>query len=409
MINENKSGNRFAKRIIFLLSIFLVIVLGLLWFLGSDEKKSLDEPKETSDRVISIQKKVAFVRFVDDKPHLIFDGRDLGEMANQYFEFSEGNLVFERKVAEDNHIIYNEKDLGSGFRPMLSGKNLAFYRKIGEETHLIYNGNDLGAIFMDNGYSAKIAGSNLVFEKMINDKTHILYNNTDLGEGHSPMLSKDGKNVAFERDMEQGSVVIYNEQVFDKGGSIFALDEKHVWYALPQASNFFSMIASEGVLSLPGISKNAEKIGDGIGLKCDEGNCAYQSIIDGKLHFIYNEKNLGEMSDTGNEYGLSKNNYFFIRPGDNGDSVIIYNGKELGQGSDPVIGEAGFAYLKSIEGTKHVIYNDKDMGEGLSPFLSPDGKTLVFIKEIDGKKHVLFEGNDLGEINGEQIILKVSN
>jgi hypothetical protein len=359
---------------------------------------------------IVFTKDVSFVRFIDNEPHLISDGKDVGGLANRYFEFSNGRLVFERDVDGENHVFFNGKDVGVGFRPMISADNLAFYRKIGDDTHLIYNDIDLGVVFAAEGhYSARIAGSNIAYEKLIDGVVHVIYNDKDLGDGHSFVLSEDGNDIAFERDSDKGSVVIYKGNIFAPGGLIYAVSNDSVWYASAAASSIFSSTHANGIIGLSGISKNSERIGEGIGFSCLEKKCAYQAIVEGKLHFIYDGKDFGEIWNTGNAFGIAKNNFFFMRLNEAGEIIVVHNGKELGVGSDPVIGGEGFAYVKMVSGKKHVIYNEKDLGEGAKPIISADGKSIAFVREVDGKKHAFVGTDDLGEIGGDELILKFSN
>jgi hypothetical protein len=361
-------------------------------------------------RAIAFPKDVSFVRFVGNEPHLISDGKDVGGLANRYFEFSNGRLVFERDVDGENHVFFNGKDVGVGFRSMISADNLAFYRKVGDDTHLIYNDIDLGTVFItENYYSARIAGSNIAYEKLVDGVIHVIYNNKDLGDGHGFVLSEDGNDIAFERDSDKGGVVIYKGNIFAPGARIYAVSNGSVWYASAASSSIFSSTSSDSIVGLSGISKNGEKIGEGIGFSCLEKKCAYQTIVGGKLHFIYDGKDFGEIWNIGDAFGIAKNNFFFMRLNEAGETIVVHNGKELGVGSDPVIGDEGFAYVKKVDGKKHVIYNEKDLGEGVKPIISTDGKSIAFVREVDGKKHVFVGADDLGEIGGDELFLKFSN
>lgn len=393
-----------------MLSVLILVLMGLFIF-RKEVARILNGKKENSG-VSLTQKEVAFVRFIDDKPHLIYRGGDLGEMANKYFVFSGNNIVFEREIKGENHIIYNGKEIGLGFRPMLSGDNLAFYRKINNDVHLINNNKDLGSVFVETYYSAKMVGNNIAYEKNVDGKIHVIYNNQDLGEGHGFVLSEDGNMIAFVQNTNAGDVVVYNGNTFKNAGLIYDVNDKYVWYSSPPiAPSFFSLDDSDPkkMIDLPGISRNGERMGDGIGLVCDNGNCAYQSLVGEKLHFIYNGKDFGIMSNTGNDFNIAKDNFFFVRANESNESIVVYNGKELGMGSGPVIGDAGFAYVKEVDGKKHIIYNDKDLGEGFNPMLSADGGTIVFVREIDGKNHLISGEKDLGEINGDGFMIKIAD
>ncbi len=70
-------------------------------------------------------------------------GKDLGQ-GKFIIRLSGNNIAFMKEIDGKSHIIFNGKDMGEGKFIRLSGDNIAFGREIDGKSYIIFNGQDLG-------------------------------------------------------------------------------------------------------------------------------------------------------------------------------------------------------------------------------------------------------------------------
>jgi len=174
--------------------------------------------KDMAGPVVLSGDHIAYVGYINDQRHIIYDGKDIGEGTE--VAISGENIAYVGEVIMtppfENNIYLNGKKVGEGVGGIwLSGKNIAFIKEVDNERHLIFNGKDYGTyvtagVYAD-GETPFIDGEHIVFVRDIDDKRHIIYDGKDIGEGSFPSLS--GNHLAYQRD---GSI-IYDGKVIAKG------------------------------------------------------------------------------------------------------------------------------------------------------------------------------------------------
>ncbi len=174
--------------------------------------------KDMASPVVLSGDHIAYVGYIDDKRHIIYDGKDLGEGTE--VEISGDNIAYVGEVIMtppfENNIYLNGKKIGEGIGGIiLSGKNIAFTKNVNNERHIVFNGKDYGeyvtaGVYAD-GETPFIDGAHIVFVRDIDGKRHIIYDGEDLGEGSFPSLS--GNHLAYQHD---GSIV-YDRKIIAKG------------------------------------------------------------------------------------------------------------------------------------------------------------------------------------------------
>jgi len=122
--------------------------------------------------------------FENTNGNIIFDGKNLGSAkttgnSGSRVQVSGNHIVFVSGEAEKiPHVIYDGKDLGEGVNPTISGDNIAYNIEVNGKQHILFNGKDLG-----EGTEPQLAGDNLAFYLEEQGAKHVIYNGKDLGEG----------------------------------------------------------------------------------------------------------------------------------------------------------------------------------------------------------------------------------
>lgn len=337
---------------------------------------------------------IAFVQEIDNKKHGFYDGRDLGEISGYRVLISGENIAFTRMVNGIEHVIYNGKDLGEGKDPTVNDNNITYIRMIEGKSHIIHNNEDFGEILIiDRGYGMEwyqVAGNNVGFFREVNGETHVIYNKQDMGEGIYRSLKLGGNSFAFLKPVNndpQGTIhIVYNGKDLRGAQQIYSVSDKYVFYHDVYKKPF------KGYVQM--YFKNMEELGQGQYITVDgDGNYLLTGIYV-TSDFVYNGKNVGKAENATTKY-VDSGNYVFVREVD-GKNHVIYNGKDIGEGDDPVIGGSNLAFIREINGKKHIIYNNEDMGEGNNVDLSSSGERLLLKREINGILNAFYDGKNLG-------------
>jgi len=153
--------------------------------------------------------------------------------------------------------------------------------------------------------------------------------------------------------------------------------------------------------------------------------------LPGAKRFIYDGKDLGEMdvdiTRTPIEYLyemplISSGHYAFVavagsildyygeKSGQPFRSYLVYDGKDLGDGYNPIVAGDHLLYEKNINGVTHYIYDNKDIGEKERVEIATIAHMLPWyhgetFKEVNGERHLIYEGKDWGEFkNGSYVV-----
>lgn len=260
------------------------------------------------------------------------------------------NVLFERSVQGNTHVIFNGEDLRQGLVYGLSGDKPLYWDK---DENIVYDGKNYG-----KGGSVAIDGNNIALERYGYDKNgswqpHIIYNGENIGVGSGPKM--DSGHLVFAR----GGHIIYDGKDLGKGG----------FYQLK---------------------------GDDIAYVANE------SVYD-KSRVIYNGKDLGKIWGSGSLH-LYNDGVFFSRQG--GVSAW-YNGEELKEIEGLIRNIEGGSVLweKEKDGHNHVFLDDKDLGKGGNAQISDghiaweDGSDVYFDSTYIGK------GQDI-EIDGDNLLFE---
>lgn len=122
--------------------------------------------------------------FADKDGNIIFNGKNLGlakteGTSGSRVQVSGNHIVFVQGEEEKiPHVIYDGKDLGEGVNPTISGDNIAYNIEVNGKQHILFNGKDMG-----EGTEPQLAGNNLAFYLEEQGAKHVIYNGKDLGEG----------------------------------------------------------------------------------------------------------------------------------------------------------------------------------------------------------------------------------
>ena len=73
---------------------------------------------------------------------------------------------------------------------------------------------------------------------------------------------------------------------------------------------------------------------------------------------------------------------------------VIYDGRDLGQGNDPILSGAHVVFVRQVGDRPHVIYDGTDVGEGQAPAIS--GEHLAYEAMRAAEIHIIRDGKDLG-------------
>ncbi len=264
---------------------------------------------------------IAFYRTINNKLHLIYDGKDKGNV----FAILDGNNIAFRTDSNDitftssnNHVIYNGKDLGIGYNLVLADNHLAYMTLPDIPAHIIYDGKDLG-----QGYNPMIYGNSFGYVSQTNGTDHIIFNGKDFGEGGYP-CDMNEYHIACVRNIGDGfnpeNHVIYDGK--DLGiGNYPHLDGDNIAYDNLGSSDDFS------------IKYNGKVIGQGFHLVMNNGNYAFEKARD------KNTKKINEI-----DYAYTP---------------VIYNGKELEAGTGIQLLDNNLAYIITTGDKNQTIFDGK--------------------------------------------------
>lgn len=224
---------------------------------------------------------VAFYRSINGVFHTIYDGKDLGDKVGSPV-LDKDNIVLISSKA--NNIIYNGKDLGVGFSPILSQGHIAYVTEPNTPSHVIYDGKDLGS-----GYAPIFAGSSFGYISQSNGTDHMIFNSKDLGEGGYP-CDMNEKHIACVRSEKDGNHIIYDGRDLGIGNNP-KLDGDNIAY-----DNLNLGLDNYSIMY------NGRIIGQGARLILDNGNYAYEKAVNGQDYsnttLVYNGKDLGPVAPT---------------------------------------------------------------------------------------------------------------
>ncbi len=306
-----------------------------------------------------------------------------------YGDATEIHLSFIREVNGSEHVFFDGKDLGEKIsyldvnpimtfyslfpscsssnncaQPVLSGKNIVFMRIIGDKPHIIYNGVDQG-----EGFFPILSPGHLAFYRMVSNKIHIIYDGNDLGEGEDMVLEGNhlgySKREVISRPFEnpkETRAVIYDGEYVGRDGINLALS----------GDNYAFMTLRGGCFKAKSPPDNSQCV-------------PYDDL---NSYVIFNGENMGIGTD---DVTLKDGHIIFRR-----FSNLIYDGKDLGVvWPAPLVSGNNTVFTKKEGEKEYLIFNGKDLGEGTNPVL--DGNNLAYEKKINNKRHIMFNGKDLGE------------
>jgi hypothetical protein len=242
---------------------------------------------------------IAFYRTINNKMHLIYDGKDQGVVSNTILDGD--NIVFTNNA---NHIIYNGKDLGIGQNVTISNNHITYVTSMDEKSHVIYDGKDLGL-----GNNAMLFGNSFGYISLASGTENIIFNGNNFGEGGYPCEINE-KHIACVRSMSDGNHVIYDGK--DLGiGNYPHLDGDNIAYG-DIGSNDFSM------------KYNGKNIGQGARIVMNNGNYAYEKSNGtdySNTNVIYNGKDLGSCNPSSVQL-LDNNLAYGITTGDKSQNTF---------------------------------------------------------------------------------------
>lgn len=246
-----------------------------------------------------------------------------------------------------------------------------------------------------------------------NEAGDVIFNGENFGRADTGVwgIILDSGHIAFRRCEEDICHFIYDGK--DMGASnCFSIKGGHFAY----------INESDEVIY------DNEKIGEvdedftkrGCALFLEQDNIAFMIRVDdgkppsqlflpnqfpGKPQVVYNGKNLGD----GSAVSMEGNHIAFQTTVD-GKDHIIYDGEDLGEGYFASLEDNHIAFYKTTDefyrkdmAIAHVIYDGKDMGEGL--FIELEGDHIAFERIMKNESypdsslftHVIYDGEDMGE------------
>jgi len=254
---------------------------------------------------------------IDYRQQFIYDGKELGEMviditrtpieylyalpfiSKNHFAYVgvSGDLLDFEGVESgrpyQTYIVYDGKNLGAGFNPIVAGDHLLYEKVVGGDVHYIYDGNDVGKK-SPHEILPWYHGETI---QEVNGEKHIFYKGKDWGNFDNGTYTIQDGHIAIVREASQfvsGGTTQHSFNVFydgkDLGQAMNTLQEK------------------------PVLSRN---------------HIAFIRYIDNQPHVIFDSKDLG----VGHSIQLEGEHSAFI----NGQNHIIIDGKDMGLGSYPVI------------------------------------------------------------------------
>jgi hypothetical protein len=272
-------------------------------------------------------------------------------------------------INDEDHIIYDGKDLGEGYDVLISGDNILYTPSSEEEfadKEIRYNGTLVGLAKFD-GYIA-LSGNNYVF---VDQNKHIIYNGRDMGLGSgddfdTPLALSD-KHFAYFHRTQLNKPYEYRLFLDDKDiGDICNGNYDNIEPFLKFINN--KLVASCG----KEIFIDGKRIGEGDAesVQIEGDNMVYEKPIDDKMYskeVIYNNKTISQLT-SGATVKLS-DDYILITDED-GFSNIFHGGIIIAQGYNASILSEHIAYSTTVDGKDHIILDGKDIGAGTRPILS---------------------------------------
>lgn len=267
-------------------------------------------------------------------------------------------------------------------------ENIVFTRYENGKNYVIYNGENIG-----EGFSALLLGENIVFERFVGKEKHIIFNGKDMGQGSYPLLSNN--NIAFTRNGR----AIYNGEDFGEFLHIILSGDNILLIGKKTHNEQYSVIYN-------GKQSWALPVSDTLPVYKSKGNNLAFEVVqkNNEHHIIFNGKDVG----IGTNISLYGENLAFERI-ISGIRHVIYNGKDLGaiiEGSIK-LSNNNIAFLREINGVTHVIYNEKDLGVGNGIVL--EGNNISFNRIINNESHVIYNGKDLGTFMSGTVFLSKNN
>lgn len=178
--------------------------------------------------------------------HMIFDGKDLGEVgADHYIKMNGNYIIYVRKINNKWHVFANEKDLGVGISGDFDGKNKAV---IQENGNLIYDGKKLtnlggsgsnfGAVELKNGL--------LAYNKGPDSSPSVFFKGKKIGYGRLPRI--ENNKLAYLKGTK--TLVFGNKSFINLVGGndleVFSLAGKHFAFTVKGVDNKFANINIDG-------------------------------------------------------------------------------------------------------------------------------------------------------------------
>jgi hypothetical protein len=239
----------------------------------------------------------------------------------------------------------------------------------------------------------------VAFVKAMPDGDRLTYDAQDLGHA-DPYVALAGNHLAFVRtaagakpDSEDGHI-IYDG--VDKGpGTAVAADGDHFAFIRLSADRKANhLIYDDKDL---GVIRSGQDIGEGLILR--DGHVAFETEVDGKAHILYDGRDMGE----GIHPIIGENSLAFLRQVQGGGYRMIYNGKDMGPASPafPCVTDEHVVFTRPVGADNQrfeVVRNDQVLatsGPGL--VLQCSGRDYAF---SDDDPNFIFNGRNLGRFNG---------
>lgn len=328
-------------------SLYLVIVLLVLSF-----SASANAAKKVSSRF-----HLAYLKEIGGAMHVIYDGKDMGK--GQDILLSKNDIV----IRNEEHIFYNGKEIGSGLNVELSSPNVAYKRL--SDGHLIYHGKDYGKVV-----DFKISGKHLIYTKMNGLSFLTFYDQKELGD--SVGYGIFGDHIALVKDVYDPKTLIPVSRIFydgkdmGKGEGDPVINDKHIAYWRQVKDKYHVIFDGKdlGVGNKPLIPGFF-----GLDIQLADQHIVFLRRTDTFVtHVIYDGKDIGEGSDP----KIAGRHIAFLRGNDFMKKHLIYDKKDMGIVSyenDFSLTPSHFAYNRVVKYKTHIILDGKDIGEGSDPVL----------------------------------------
>lgn len=322
-------------------------------------------------------------------------------------------FVHLRKMGADTRVICDGRDLGPGFDVALTTEHIAFTRRValdgrGVARHVIYDGRDLGI-----GNNPTVLDDHLAFQRGVDAQgqpsefgaSHVVFDGKDLGPGATPRLLPGG-HIVFHRGNGWPPRVIYDgNDLGPREQSDRATPGLHASLVVAEQE----ILSTRVVGGRMHIIRHGQDIGEGDNPVVSGPHLAFVRVTGSQPHVVFNGRELGP----GMNPVLEGEHLAFVRinpaaatiakqPTQLADLIsfartafhVFYDGRNLGEGNDPVLSGDHVVFLRQVGDRPHVIYDGRDMGEGQAPCIS--GDHLAYEVMRAGETHIVLDGRDLG-------------